>query len=69
MPEKKRYRRKPIVVSAFVTDKAVDVPTLEGPVHAEPGYYILSGINNESWPVRADIFEREYVEVDDDHLT
>lgn len=32
-----KFRKKPIVIEAYQTDKELIVPTLEGPLRAAPG--------------------------------
>ena len=34
--------------------------TLEGPVYARVGSWIMTGIHGENWPVRDDIFHETY---------
>jgi len=38
--------------------------TLEGPMTAQPGDYIIQGINKELYPCKPDIFEKTYKIVD-----
>ena len=59
----KKYRKKPVVVEAYRTDKEVVIHTLEGDLTAQPGDYIITGIAGEQYPCRADIFEETYEEV------
>lgn len=58
----KEYRaiKKPIPVKAVQTDKHMDIHTLEGTMHANPGDYIITGPEGESWPVKKEIFEKTY---------
>lgn len=39
---------------------SVIIKTLEGPVTAGPGYFIVKGVAGEYWPVRPDIFHQTY---------
>lgn len=55
-----KYRKKPIVVEAYQTDKVIYIETLEGTMKAEIGDYIITGINGEQYPCKPDIFERTY---------
>lgn len=59
-----KYRRKPIVVRAYRTYERVIVNTLEGDMLAEPGDYIIIGINGEKWPCKPDIFQQTYWPID-----
>lgn len=38
----------------------LEVRTLEGPVNANPGDWIVKGLVEEVWPVRDDIFKQSY---------
>lgn len=58
--EIKYYRKKPVVVQAYITDKHMDIPTLEGVHHANPGDYIITGVKGEQYPCKPDIFLMTY---------
>lgn len=45
MMKKLKDRKKPVVVEAYITDKPVDINTLEGFMHANIGDYIITGVN------------------------
>ncbi len=66
--ETKKYRKRPVVVEAYRTDKEVVIHTLEGDLTAQPGDYIITGIAGEQYPCRADIFEATYEEVKEDDV-
>lgn len=55
-----KYRKKPIIIEAYQTDKELDIETLEGTMHASIGDYIITGINGEQYPCKPDIFEKTY---------
>jgi hypothetical protein len=38
----------------------LEIVTLEGVMKAEPGYYIIKGINGEFYPCKPDIFLKTY---------
>lgn len=59
----KKFRKKPVVIEAYQTDKELIVQTLEGPLHAEPGDWIITGVHGEQYPCKPDIFEKTYEEV------
>lgn len=59
-----KYRKKPVVIEAFVTDEPMDIETLEGTMHASPGDYIITGVNGEQYPCKPDIFEKTYEPAD-----
>lgn len=59
-----RYRKKPVVIEAFVTEKPMDIETLEGTMHASAGDYIITGVEGERYPCKPDIFEKTYEPAD-----
>lgn len=63
---KQKFMKKPVVVEAFQTDKEVVIQTLEGPMKASIGDWIITGIRGEQYPCKPDIFERTYQPVSDD---
>lgn len=60
MPETKKYRKHPIVIEAYQTDREMIIQTLEGPLHASVGDYIITGIRGEQYPRKPDVFEKTY---------
>lgn len=56
----KKYRKKPIVIEAYQTDKVMYIETLEGIMKANVGDYIITGVNGEWYPCKPDIFEQTY---------
>lgn len=66
MVQRKKYRKKPIIITAYKTDKELIINTLEGPLKAEIGDYIITGLRGEEYPCKPDIFEKTYEIVDDD---
>jgi hypothetical protein len=61
-----KFQKKPVVISAYQTDAAFDVQTLEGPLHASPGDWIITGVKGEQYPCKPDVFERTYEPVSED---
>lgn len=59
-----KYRKKPVVIEAYQTDKELDIETLEGTMHASVGDYIITGVNGEQYPCKPDIFEQTYEPAD-----
>lgn len=59
-----KYRKKPVVIEAFVTDEPMDIETLEGTMHASAGDYIITGVEGERYPCKPDIFEKTYEPAD-----
>lgn len=56
----RNYRKRPLVIQAYKTLIPVDIVTLEGTMHADPGDYIITGVKGESYPCKPDIFEASY---------
>ena len=56
----KKYRKKPIVIEAYQTDKVMYIETLEGIHKANVGDYIITGVKGEQYPCKPDIFEQTY---------
>ena len=59
-----KYRKKPVVIEAYQTDKELDIETLEGTMHANVGDYIITGVRGEKYPCKPDIFEQTYEPID-----
>lgn len=59
-PKAKKFRKKPVVVDAYQTEKQVVIHTLEGNMTANVGDYIITGVNGEKYPCKPDIFEKTY---------
>ena len=55
-----KYRKKPIVIEAYKTDKPVVIKTLEADMKASIGDFIITGVNSEQYPCKPDIFEKTY---------
>ena len=55
-----KYRKKPVVIEAYQTTREMDIPTLEGVMHASIGDFIITGVNGEMYPCKPDIFEKTY---------
>ena len=56
----RKYRKKPVVIEAYQTDKEMIIHTLEGDMKASVGDYIITGVNGEQYPCKSDIFEKTY---------
>ena len=52
--------KKPIPVNARQVQKKTIVKTIEGTLIAQPGDWILTGVDGEEWPVKKEIFEKTY---------
>lgn len=63
-PQVKRYRKKPVIVEAYQTDKELIIHTLEGDMKANVGDYIITGVKGEQYPCKPDIFYATYEAVE-----
>lgn len=52
--------KKPIPVKAYQVDKKTKIDTLEGSLYAQPGDWVITGVEGEQWPVKKEIFEKTY---------
>lgn len=59
-----KYRKKPVIVSAYVTETEQVIHTLEGDMTASPGDYIIIGVKGEIYPCKPDIFHETYESVE-----
>ena len=59
-----KYRKLPVVVRAYRTEYTRDIPTLEGVMRANPGDYIIEGVEGERYPCKPGIFEQTYEPVE-----
>ena len=64
-PQVKKYQKKPIIIEAYQTDHETEIITLEGVMTANPGDYIITGIQGETYPCKPDIFHETYEEVEE----
>ena len=58
-----KYKKKPVVVEAYQTDKEMLIETLEGTMKANKGDYIIKGVKGELYPCKEDIFYKTYEKV------
>ena len=68
MQKSKKYRKKPLVVTAYQTDVEIEIPTLEGAMLARKGDYIIVGVHGERYPCKPSIFHKTYELVSDDDV-
>lgn len=59
----KKYRKKPIIVEAYVANEEEYIKTLEGTMKANKGDYIITGVKGEQYPCKPDVFKQTYEEV------
>lgn len=58
-----KYRKRPIVIEAYQTDKEMIIHTLEGDMKASVGDYIITGLRGEQYSCKPDIFNKTYEKV------
>lgn len=56
----KKYRKKPVIIEAYQTDKVLTIHTPEGDMIASKGDYIITGVDGEQYPCKPGIFEKLY---------
>lgn len=61
-----KFRKKPVVIEAYQTSSEKIIQTLEGPLRAAPGDWIITGVRGEQYPCKPDVFEKTYELVGDD---
>lgn len=52
----RKYRKKPVVIEAYQTDKEMIIHTLEGDMKASAGDYIITGSKRRTVPLQARYF-------------
>ena len=51
-----KFRKKPVVIEAYQTNKIMYIETLEG-IHKENvGDWIITGVNGEQYPCKIDLY-------------
>ena len=60
-----KYRKKPVVIEAEQATVEQTIATLEGPLLARVGDWIITGVKGERYPCKPDIFEATYEPVED----
>ena len=58
--KKGKFRKKPVIIEAYQTDKEMIINTLEGSLRAVPGDWIITGVNGEQYPCKPDVFKKTY---------
>ncbi len=59
-PKWAKFRKKPVVIDAFKTEKELKIPTLEGEMTANPGDWVIRGVKGEVYPCKPDVFQQTY---------
>jgi hypothetical protein len=61
IPESKKFRKKtPVTAYRYEGRVPLIIHTLEGDMTAEPGDWIITGVEGEQYPCKPDIFEATY---------
>lgn len=55
-----KYRKKPVVIEAYQTEKEIVIDTLEAQMKANVGDWIITGVAGERYPCKPDIFAATY---------
>lgn len=58
-----KFRKRPVIIEAYQTDRPMDIETLEGIMHADTGDWIITGVKGEKYPCKPDIFDATYERV------
>ena len=61
-----KYRKKPIIVTAYRADQDQYITTLEGVSEAKRGDYIVTGVDNEQWAIKPEWFTPAYTHIHGD---
>lgn len=64
--KKVKVIKKPIPVNARQVKEKTIVNTIEGQLTAQPGDWIITGVDGEEWPVKKSIFEKTYKVIEND---
>ena len=57
-----KFRKKPVIIEAeeWRGPEPLEIETLEGTMIANPGDFIITGVNGEKYPCKPDIFWKTY---------
>jgi hypothetical protein len=61
-----RFRKRPVVVEAVLLTRSVLIETPEGVMRGEPGDWLITGVNGEQYPCKADVFRKTYEPADEE---
>jgi len=60
----RRYRKRPVVITARQMPDAFEVETLEGVMRGKAGDWLITGVRGEQYPCDDEIFRETYEVVD-----
>lgn len=55
-----KFRKKPVVIEAVQMHEPFEVETLEGTMRGAPGDWLITGVKDEQYPCKDDIFRATY---------
>ena len=62
-----QFRKRPVVITAELNEgEPFTIHTLEGDHLALTGDWVITGVHNEKYPCKPDIFEKTYEPADDE---
>ena len=61
-----KFRKKPVIIEAYQTNRELDITTLDGRMHASIGDWIITSVHGEQYPCKPDIFEKTYERVEEE---
>jgi hypothetical protein len=64
-----KFRKKPVVIEAYQTDKELFIETLEGTMRAKPTDWVITGVKGEQYPCDNSIFCQTYEGIDEESCT
>lgn len=56
----KKYRKKPITITAERILERIEIPTLEGVMTGNPGDWLITGVEGEKYPCSDSVFRATY---------
>ncbi len=56
-------RKRPVIVQARQAEVEEKIETLEGVMIANPGDFVITGVNGEQYPCKPDVFYKTYYPV------
>lgn len=62
----RRYRKRPVVITARQMPDAFEVETLEGVMRGKAGDWLITGVRGEQYPCDDEIFRETYEVVEDE---
>lgn len=54
------FRKKPVIIEAVKITRPMIIKTLEGDMLGNIGDWLITGVNGDQYPCKADIFNQTY---------